>query len=501
MVVRMTKKPVLVIGGTGYVGGRLVPMLLSSGYTVRVAGRSPEKIRSRSWGDHENVQVAQLDIHDLDSITEAAQGCGVIFYLVHSVAISERDYGSLDRNGAFNMLEATRIVPGLERLIYLGSLGDDSKAQSRELTVRQDVARILSFSEIPVTTLKAGIVIGSGSASFEILSYMVDRNPIMLAPKWMKSRCQPISIRNVLVYLLECLEREETAGQTYDIAGTEIMTYAELFQLYARTVRLRRRVFVPVPFRIPRLSAYWISLISPVPYSVSRIMIESLLGEMVSHNDSIKDVCPQKLMSCEQAIIRARDLSSHGSMETSCFDSGVCVAPEWIQAADADYAKQGVFKCEYSIRVKGKAETLWNCIKRIGGDTGWYCGNTLWRMRGLMDKIMGGVGLSRGRRDPENLRVGDALDFWRVATVDPPHQLRLVAEMLVWGQAVLELTTEDAGNGKVDLFLTAYFRPKGLLGLTYWYSVYPFHSPIFRGMLKNIAKVCNAKVVSGPKKR
>ena len=160
-----------------------------------------------------------------------------------------------------------------------------------------------------------------------------------------------------------------------------------------------------------------------------------------------------------------------------------------------------MFKCEYSIRVKAGAETIWDCIKRIGGDTGWYCGNILWRMRGLMDKILGGVGLARGRRDPENLRVGDALDFWRVTTVDPPHQLRLVAEMLVWGQAVLELTTRDAGNGEVDLFLTAYFRPKGLLGLTYWYSVYPFHAPIFRGMLKNIAKACNARVVSGPEKR
>ncbi len=466
-----------------------------------MAGRSPEKIKSRSWGNHDNLQIASLDIHDLDSIIRAAQGCGVVFYLVHSVAITERDYGSRDRDGAFNMLEATRMVPGLERLIYLGSLGDDSKEFSRELTVRQDVARILSFSEIPVTTLKAGIIIGSGSASFEIISFMVDRNPFMLAPKWMMSRCQPISIRNVLVYLMDCLERPETQNKTYDIAGSETMTYADLFQLYARTVRLRRRLFIPIPFRIPRLSAYWISLISPVPYSVARIMVESLLGEMVSKDDSIRKICPQNIMSCEQAIARARDLSSHGSKETCCFDSGMCMAPEWIQAEDADYARQGVFKCEYSVRMKADTEVVWDRIRRIGGNTGWYCGNTLWRMRGLMDKVMGGVGLNRGRRDPEDLRVGDVLDFWRVVTVDAPRQLRLVAEMLVWGQAVLDLTLEEAGSGEVDLHLTAYFRPKGLLGLAYWYSVYPFHSPIFRGMLRNIAKACNAVVVSGPKKR
>jgi len=500
MGVGMTQKPVLVIGGTGYVGGRLVPLLLSSGFTVRVAGRSPEKIRARDWGDHPNLQVAQLDIHDLDSIIEAAQGCGVVYYLVHSVTISERDYGALDRNGAFNMLEATRVVWGLERIIYLGSLGGHSQEVSRELIVRQEVARILSYADVPVTTLKAGMIIGAGSAAFEIISYMAERQPLMLAPKWMQTKCQPISIRNVLVYLLDCLEKKETVGETFDLGGEEVLTYADLLQMCARAGRLRKRLFIPIPLKIPRTSAYWMSLITPAPYSVTRVMVEGVLGDMVCKGKSIQEICPQNLMSCEDAISRARDLTSHGNIETCCFDSGSCVAPEWVQHGDAEFAREGIFKCQYVIRLETTPISVWNIIKRIGGETGWYCGNILWRLRGLMDKIFGGVGLSRGRRDPDNVRVGDALDFWRVETVNPPNQLRLVAEMLVWGQALLDFSIDQVSEHEVDFTLTAYFRPKGLLGLTYWYSVYPFHAPIFQGMLKNIAKECDAKVVSGPQK-
>lgn len=496
----MTQKPILVIGGTGYVGGRLVPLLLSSGFTVRVGGRSPEKIRGRDWADHPNLQIAKVDIHDPESIVEGARGCGVIYYLVHSVAIHERDYGALDREGAFNMLEASRVVEGLERIIYLGSLGESGKGVSRELILRQEVARILSYAAVPVTTLKAGMIIGSGSAAFEILSYMADRHPLMLSPVWMQSRCQPISISNVLTYLLESLENPETAGQTYDIGGSEIMTYADLLQLYASKVRLRRRVFIPVPLKMPRTSAYWMSLVTPAPYSVTRIMVEGFLGEMICQDDSIHEVCPQKLMSCEAAISRARELTSHGDVETCCFDSGACGAPEWMQRGDVDYAREGVFKCQYVIRLHATPLMIWDRIKRIGGDTGWYCGNALWRVRGLMDKLLGGVGLARGRRDPDNLRVGDALDFWRVETVKPPNQLRLVAEMLVWGQALLDFSIDQVSGDEVDLTLTAYFRPKGLLGLTYWYSVYPFHAPIFRGMLKNIARASGAAIVYGPEK-
>lgn len=494
----MTTKPILVLGGTGYVGGRLVPLLLSSGYTVRVGGRSAEKIRARPWAEHPNLQIAEVDIHDIQSLIKAASGCGVIFYLVHSVAVTARDYGAHDRDGAYNMVQATSAVPGLERIIYLGSLGGHGEEMSREILCRQEIARILSFAKVPVTTLRAGLIIGSGSAAFEMISYMADRHPLMLAPRWMNSRCQPISIRNVLVYLLGCLEQGETIGRDYDIGSPEIMTYADLFQLYAKTVGLRRRTFIPLPFIMPRISAYWVSLITPIPYSVSRVMIESLLGEMICQEDYLREVIPQKLISPEEAIFKARQSEGQGNVESSCFDSGTCNAPEWVQKGDADYAREGVYRAQYRITLKTDPDTVWDRIKRLGGEQGWYYGNFLWKMRGTLDKLVGGVGLSRGRRDKNNIRVGDALDFWRVLTVNAPEQLQLVAEMQVWGQALLQFDINEINPGETELQLKAYFRPKGLPGLIYWYSVYPFHAPIFRGMLKNIARNCAAPVISGP---
>lgn len=494
----MTEKPILVLGGTGYVGGRLVPLLLSSGYTVRVAGRSAEKIHARTWGDHPNLQIAVVDIHDMDALIKAARGCGVIYYLVHSVSIKDRDYGARDRAGAYNLVQATRATPGLERIIYLGSLGGANDHMSREILCRQEIARILTFASVPVTTLRAGLIIGSGSAAFEMISYMAERHPLMLAPTWMTMRCQPISIRNVLVYLLECLEHGETIGREYDIGGNEVMTYSDLFQLYAKSVGLRRRKFIPLPFIMPRLSAYWVSLVTPIPYNVSRVMVESLLGEMVCQEDYIREVIPQKLVEAGEAITMARQSEGQGNIESSCFDSGFCDAPEWIQKGDAEFASEGGFKAFYSITLKTDPATVWDRIKRLGGEQGWYYGNTLWRIRGLIDKIFGGVGLSRGRRDKNNIRVGDALDFWRVLTVKEPEQLQLVAEMLVWGQALLQFDITETAPGQTELFLKAYFRPKGLCGLLYWYSVYPFHAPIFRGMLKKMAKSCGAKIISGP---
>ncbi len=494
----MTAKPILVLGGTGYVGGRLVPLLLSSGYTVRVAGRSTEKIRARAWGDHPNLEVAQMDIHDIHTLIKAARGCGIVYYLVHSVSIKDRDYGARDRAGAYNLVQASRATPGLERIIYLGSLGGKSDHMSREILCRQEIARILSFASVPVTTLRAGLIIGSGSAAFEMISFMAERHPVMLSPKWMNMRCQPISIRNVLVYLLECLEQGETIGRSYDIGGEEVMTYSDLFQLYAKSVGLRKRRFIPLPFIMPRISAYWVSLVTPIPYNVSRVMVESLLGEMVCQEDFIREVIPQKLVSAGEAISKARQSEGQGNVESSCFDSGYCGAPEWVHKGDANYASEGVYRAQYSIRLKTDQSTIWDRIKRLGGKQGWYYGNFLWKIRGFIDKMFGGVGLARGRRDKNNIRVGDALDFWRVLTVNEPEQLQLVAEMRVWGQALLQFDIVELSPENTELTLKAYFRPKGLAGIVYWYSVYPFHSPIFRGMLKNIARSCKATIISGP---
>ncbi|MHC1725346.1 MAG: SDR family oxidoreductase [Syntrophobacteraceae bacterium] len=493
-------RPVLVIGATGYIGGRLVPKLLELGYTVRVMGRSLSKLESRPWGTHPRLEPVQGDILEVDSLKRAVRGCWAAFYLVHSMNASRPDFEYLDRVAALNMVEASGSST-LERIIYLGGLGDEKDPTlSKHLRSRFEVAGILRYGPVPVTTLRAAMILGSGSASFELLRYLVDRLPIMLTPPWVHTPVQPICIRNVLNYLVGCLEHEEVVGQVFDIGGPEILTYEDLIKTYAQAAGLRKRIIIPVSFISCRLSALTINLVTPVSAPLARALTEGLLNKVVCTDERIREIIPQELMTCRQAIERAIEKIERHRVEACWTDAGELLPPEWSYCGDEPYAGGTVLACAYRVQLRASPGEVWEHIVRIGGRTGWYYGGMLWRIRGWLDKLFGGTSLLRGRRDPMTIYVGDALDFWRVLEVSAPFRLLLLSEMKLPGEAILEFGICPVGHGVCELQQVARFLPKGFLGLLYWNSLYGAHRFLFKGMLRTIAQEVGKPVVRGPER-
>lgn len=493
----MDERPVLVTGATGYVGGRLVPLLLERGFRVRAAVRSLEKIRTRPWGRHERLQAVLADLRDQDSLERAMQGCQAAYYLVHSMRPDIRDFRASDREAAYNMVAAAKRT-SLPRIIYLGGLGDNEPHLSEHLRSRAEVGRILSLGSTPATILRAAMILGSGSASFEILRYLVDRLPVILTPKWVYTKCQPISIRNVLRYLIGCLERPETVGQTYDIGGPDVLSYFDLFRIYAEEAGLRRRKLIPVPVISPALSAYWVSLITPVPVPLVRPLVHGLRNEVVCRETRIRELIPQELMTCREAIRRALEKTKEQVVDTTCFDVGKVCQPEWASATDAPYAGGTVLEYSQAVLLEGSLGRVWEPIERIGGFTGWYSGDRLWKLRGFLDRLLTGPGHVRGRRHPVEIAVGDALDFWRVLDVVPERRLLLAAEMRLPGEALLEFTLSWQMDTETELVMTAKFLPRGVGGVLYWWGLYPVHALLFRNMLLNIARAANVRILAGP---
>ncbi|WP_041720238.1 SDR family oxidoreductase [Pseudodesulfovibrio piezophilus] len=496
----MDERPVLVLGSTGYVGGRLVPALLECGHRVRAAGRSVDKILSRPWGKNSGVEAVRADMHDVTSLIEAVQGCRAVFYLVHSMGGPSRDFAAQERDAAYNMVSAAQET-GLERIIYLGGLGEDQEDQplSKHLLSRAEVGRILHLGPASVTTLRAAQIIGSGSSSFEMIRYLADRLPVMITPKWVRTKAQPIAIRNVLGYLTGCLENEETAGLTLDIGGPDVLSYMELFRLYSEVAGLPRRRILSVPFLSPYLSAFWVSMITPVPITLIRSLIEGLKNEVVCRNEDIRALVPQELLSCREAIRRALEKTEHQMVETCLFDVGSACMPEWASLDDPEYAGGTQFEMGYKARLQGDPKKVWGVIERIGGEQGWYYGDPLWRLRGFIDRLLAGPGMARGRpRGDKAPRVGDALDFWRVLASDTGRRLLLLAEMRLPGEALLEFKMETNWENAVDLSMTAKFLPRGLTGLLYWYAMYPFHIVLFTNMIENISSQAGTHLYSGP---
>jgi hypothetical protein len=339
------------------------------------------------------------------------------------------------------------------------------------------------------------MILGSGSASFEILRYLVERLPAMTTPRWVRSLNQPIAIRNVISYLIGCLEHEETSGQTYDIGGPDILTYRNLLDIYAEEAHLTKRLIIPVPVLTPTLSSLWIHLISPVPASIAQPLTQGLTSDAVCSENRIQSIIPHKLLSCREASRLALDRTKQEQM-----DAGDLLEPEWAHCGDAEWAGGSVMNCGYRARINATVDEVWQPISQIGGKTGWYFGNFLWRLRGIMDRLAGGVGLRRGRRNPSEIGVGDALDFWRVLEVNAPQRLLLVAEMKTPGEALLEFQIATNAPGQVELQMLSRFRPKGLFGILYWYALYPFHQWIFYGMLKAIAKSIHKPLASAPER-
>ncbi|WP_028320183.1 SDR family oxidoreductase [Desulfatiglans anilini] len=494
----MDDRPVLVTGATGYVGGRLVPLLLEAGHRVRVVGRSAAKLRCRPWAAHPLLEIAEADMLDEAALTTACKGCRAAFYLVHSMNPRSKDFDRTDREAAEHMARAAA-AGGVERIIYLGGLGSNHPRASKHLRSRGEVARILQSGKVPATFLRAAVILGAGSASFELIRYLVERLPVMTTPRWVRNPIQPIAISNVLQYLKGCLEHEETRANTYDIGGPDVLTYQRLLETYAEEAGLPRRVIIPVPVLSPRLSSHWLHLVTPVPISLAKPLVEGLSIPVVCEENRIREIIPQRLLSCREAIRHALEQTRSGRGIQTCWsDAGPIRIPEWLDCGDAPYAGGTLFECGYRVVIEGRAEEVWEPITRIGGGTGWYFANTLWALRGAMDRMIGGVGLRRGRRDPQEIRYGDALDFWRVIGLDEGRRLLLLAEMKLPGEATLEFRLQPIGEDRTLLEQYSRFRPKGLFGILYWYAFYPAHQWLYTGMLKGIAKATRRPIAQNP---
>ncbi len=492
------KKPVLVTGATGYVSGRLIPLLLAFGYKVRAMGRSIPKMKDRPWGDDQNVELVKGDIQDIDSLKKAVKGCGAVYYLVHSMISQKGKYRDADKTGAKNMVQAAA-EQGAEHIIYLGGLGDiNHKNISKHLVSRNEVGKILMQGPVPATVLRAAMILGSGSASFEILRYLAERLPVMITPKWVSMPTQPISITNVLGYLKGCLECPETKGKSFDIGGPEVVAYRDLFCIFAREAGLPAPFMIPVPVLTPRLSSLWIHLVTPVPAAIAQPLTEGLSLPTTCTENSITSIVPQDLISCSEAIRRALDRVRQEQVDTCWSDAGEIKYPEWSYYGDSSYSGGTTLSCGYQADVKGTPGDLWKSIAKIGGNTGYYGADMLWKIRGIIDVFTGGAGLSRGRRSKESLRIGDALDFWRVLEMEPESKLLLLAEMKIPGEALLEIKLKNLSNGQCNVVVLAHFFPKGLLGLSYWYFLFPFHQYVFTQMLTGLAKASDLKFVIKP---
>jgi len=477
-----TDKPILVTGATGYIGGRLIPRLLNRGYRVRCVARNSRKVFAHAWADEPRVEIVQANMNEEDQLRAALAGCGSAFYLVHSMLAAGKRYASVDQVLAQNFAHAAADA-GLERIIYLGGLGELGCDLSEHLASRRQVEHALASGPVPVTVLRAAMIIGSGSASFEILRYLVERLPIMVTPRWVSTECQPIAIRNVLHYLVECLERPETIGRTLDIGGEDVMNYREIMQIMATARRLPRRLILPVPVLTPRLSSWWIHLVTPLSHRIARPLAEGLRNRVVCRDDEAARLMPQRLLSVREAIEEALGQMQSGEVETAWFDAGVV-------PGDPDWAGGTTFVDRRTVEIAALPDEVFRAVCRVGGGHGYYAADWLWRLRGFMDRIVGGPGLRRGRKHPETVRYGDALDFWRVTAVDPDRRLELRAEMKLPGIAELSFQIEPPTDDRASCRLTqtARFKPKGLWGLIYWSLVLPLHGIVFDGMLQGIRR-------------
>ena len=493
------QQPIFVAGAGGYVGGRLVPRLLEAGYRVRALARSPEKLRNRRWGKHPQLEIVRGDMLDYPSLLQGLEGCRAAYYLVHSMNPVVDDFSHTDRVAAMNMTKAASAV-NLQQIIYLGGLGEQGSGLSHHLQSRSEVGQVLQLGLVPVTVLRAAMIIGSGSASFEILRYLVDRLPVIIMPRWVDTPCQPIGIRNVLYYLIGCLECPATRGATFDIGQPEILNYHKLMEIYAEEAGLRKRWIIPLPFLSPRLSSYWIHFLTPIPAALARPLTEGLKNPVICHDNRIADLLPQDLFDCRRAIKLALERVKEHHVESSWTDSGPIHPAEWSVHGDPDWAGGKIFTDSRRVIIDAEPAEIWPALASIGGEVGWYYANWLWKLRGMMDRMMGGVGLSRGRRDHREIFPGDALDFWRVIDVEQPKRLLLNAEMKLPGEAVLFFKLLPLPDGRTELHQIARFLPRGLLGLAYWYSVTPFHNFVFDGMLRGIAKAANTPISSGPER-
>jgi uncharacterized protein YbjT (DUF2867 family) len=480
---------VLLTGASGYIGGRLLRRLLIEDLKVRCLSRRPEELKQTVDTD---VQVVKGDALDTESLVSALSGVSTAFYLIHSMAAGE-DFSQQDRIAASNFADAARQA-GVQRIIYVGGLGDPSSQLSKHLSSRQETGEILRTSGATVIELQASIVIGSGSLSFELVRSLVERLPAMICPRWLEVEAQPIAIEDLIEYLVQSISINCPASTIYQVGGPDRATYGAVMREYARQRGLKR-LMIPVPFLTPFLSSLWLGLVTPVYARVGRKLVESLKNPTVVTDFAASEAFSVQPMGLTPAISRAM---RHEETEVAC--------TRWSDSVSSSALRTGAKPRQFGSRiidsrtqtVQASASSAFRPIQEIGGSTGWYFGTWLWNIRGFIDILAGGVGMRRGRRHPCELRPGDVLDFWRVEQCIPGEILRLRAEMKLPGRAWLQFETVENGPSSSRVTQTAIFDPKGLWGYMYWYVLFPVHNWMFRGMLRSI---CDAAEDGLPRKR
>jgi len=473
---------ILITGTTGYIGGRLVPRLLESGYKLRCMVRDPARLQGRPWFN--NVETIAGDVLKPETLASVMEGVSTAYYLVHSLA-GGSDFHQRDMTAAANFGSAAKKA-GVKRIIFLGGLADTTAGLSEHLLSRQESGEALRSAGVPVTEFRAGVIVGSGSLSFEMIRYLTERVPVLICPRWVFTRTQPIGIRDVLEYLTAALDVPESIGRTFEIGGSEIVSYGEMMTIYAQ-VRGLKRYLVPVPVLTPYLSSLWVNFVTPIPASIARPLIQGLRNESIVHDNSAAKVFPKiKPAGYRVAVERALARLQASNVETAWSDALSTSAgdvPPIILTSN-----EGMIMEHRQRIIAAQPDEVYDTFTRLGGKRGWLYMNFAWEVRGLIDRLSGGVGLRRGRRDPEKLRIGDALDFWRVESAEPGKMLRLRAEMKVPGKAWLQFQVLPHEEDKTLLSQTAFFAPKGLSGWFYWYALYPIHGLLFSGLIKKIAE-------------
>ncbi|MGE5463414.1 MAG: SDR family oxidoreductase [Syntrophothermus sp.] len=471
---------ILVTGATGYVGGRLVPRLLDAGYRVRCLVRDPNRLQGRPW--LKRVEVVTGDAHSMEPLVAAMQDVSAAYYLIHGKQGGHR-YANRDLEVARNFADAAREA-NIERIIYLGELVDPTADLSPYLRARHETGYTLRYSSVPVTEFRAGMIVGSGSALFEMIRYLTEREPVLICPAWFFSEAQPIAIRDVLSYLIDALKAPESIGRLIEIGGPTRLTYADMLLEYARERGLKRKL-IRTPFYAPRLSAYWVHMVTPIPWQVVLPLIEGLRARLIVRDGAAKKLFPQiKPIDFRTAVHLALGRIQRDHVETSWSDALVTVAGDVRPYQFV--VEEGMYVEKRQMLLNLSPQDVYRSYTGIGGERGWLYMDWSWAMRGWMDKAVGGVGLRRGRRHPDDIRAGESLDFWRVEEVQPDRLMRLRAEMKLPGKAWLQFESEPK-DGKTLLTVTAYFAPHGLFGFLYWYAMWPFHKFIFDGLTRQVA--------------
>lgn len=482
------KSLALVTGATGYIGGRLIPQLLARGFTVRVLVRHPERLASKPWRD--DVQVAVGDARDVLVVQKALINVDVAYFLLHSLS-TDPSFEDEEVLIAQNFANAAAEV-AVKKIVYLGGIIDPSEEElSPHLRSRKRVGEVLRSSGIPTVELRAAVILGSGSASFEMLRYLAERLPAMTTPKWVRSRIQPIAVRDVLRYLVEAATLPDEVSRAFDIGGPDILTYEDMMRRYARIAGLPNPIIVPVPVLSPGLSSHWVGLITPVPPSIARPLVESLKHEVVCGEQDIKNFIPdppEGLLSFEDACRHALARIKDAAVATRWSEASVPYAASDPWPGDPNWTGGSLYTDKRTTLVDAPPADVWNVLQGIGGEHGWYSWPFAWKARGLIDRAVGGVGLRRGRKNPDVLAVGDTVDFWRVEESVPSELLRLRAEMKMPGVGWLEFNLIPTADGRTVLIQRAIFHPRGLAGHAYWGTVLPFHGAVFGQMLSRIAE-------------